>query len=118
MSFFSNLSIRWKLTVIIMLTTCVALQLVCACMLVYDVVSTRRATEHYLAALGDVLGRNSAAALLFGDAQAGTETLAALRAEPRVACARLFNREGAPFASYSRPDYKATLPGQPRSSGA
>jgi signal transduction histidine kinase/DNA-binding response OmpR family regulator len=118
MAFFNNLSIRWKLTVIIMLTTCVALQLVCACMLVYDVVSTRRATEHYLAALGDVLGRNSAAALLFGDAQAGTETLAALRAEPRVACARLFNREGAPFASYSRNDYKAPLPGQPRSAGA
>lgn len=115
---FNNLSVRWKLTVIIMLTTSVALQLVCACMFVYDVVSTRRATEHYLAALGDVVGRNSTAALLFGDSQAGTETLAALRAEPRVACARLFNREGTPFASYARPDHDSMLPARPRSAGA
>lgn len=117
MAFFNNLSIRWKLTVIIMLTTSVALQLVCACMFVYDVVSTRRATEHYLAALGDVLGRNSTAALLFGDPQAGTDTLSALRAEPRVACARLFNREGVPFASYTRPDHASVLPQRALSAG-
>jgi signal transduction histidine kinase/DNA-binding response OmpR family regulator len=118
MSLFDNLSIRWKLTVIIMLTTSVALQLVCGCMFVYDVVSTRRATEHFLAALGDVLGRNSTAALVFGDAQAGTETLSALRAEPRVACARLFNREGLPFASYAQPNHDFALPERLRSAGA
>ncbi|HEX6504052.1 MAG TPA: response regulator [Terriglobales bacterium] len=101
---FGNISVRWKLTVIIMVTTSVALLLACTVMIMYDVVSTRRATEHDLAALADMLGQNSTAALTFADSQAGTEILAALRAEPRVTSACLYNHNGVVFATYLRPD--------------
>jgi two-component system sensor histidine kinase/response regulator len=119
MSWFGNMSVRWKLTFIIMVTAGVALLLACTVMIMYDAVSTRRATEHDLAALADVLGQNSTAALTFADPQAGTEILAALRAEPRVTSACLYNRDGVVFATYIRSENAVAFkPPVPRTTGA
>src|SRR5690606_26809611 len=54
---------------------------------------------------------HSAAPLAFGDAEAAEETLAALRAAPRVVSATNFDAEGAPFATYRRQDANALPPG-------
>ncbi len=119
MTLFANISIRWKLTVITMVTTSVVLMLAGAVMIAYDVVVTRRATANDLAALADVLGQNSTAALTFGDPQAGAEILAALRAEPRVTGGCLYNREGLVFATYTRAqNASSAIPPLARAAGA
>jgi two-component system sensor histidine kinase/response regulator len=117
MSLFANLSVRWKLTAIIMATTGVALLLACTVIIMYDVVSIRRATEYDLTVLGEVLGQNSAAPLAFADRQAAAEVLAGLRAEPRVTRACLYDRESAVFAGYAREQHAYSCLPAPRTTG-
>src|SRR5438128_8609949 len=78
------MSIRRKLTLIIMAITSVVLLLACLALAGYDLVTMRRAEPRKLATLADVLAGNSTAALTFEDAQAATEVLSALKAEPHI----------------------------------
>ena len=102
------MSIRRKLTLIIMAITSVVLLLACLALAGYDLVTMRRAEPRKLATLADVLAGNSTAALTFGDAQAATEVLSALKAEPHITAACIYTRNGQPFARYARD--RATSP--------
>jgi signal transduction histidine kinase len=53
--------------------------------------------------VAEMLAYNGASALEFRDEEAGGHVLAALAAEPRVVCAALYARDGAPLATYQRP---------------
>ncbi|HEY3330734.1 MAG TPA: response regulator [Capsulimonadaceae bacterium] len=108
---FRNLPIRRKLTIVIMVTSSLALIVSLTCLLVYDLITVRQSMIHDLDTLAQVLGRNSTAALTFNDPKDAEQTLSALRARPRIVVARIFDANGSPFASYTRkvPD-GATLP--------
>jgi signal transduction histidine kinase len=78
------------------------LLLICAAFVFYDLVTFRQVMVRQLAAQADIMGSNSASALLFDDATAAAETLAALRAEPRIIAAAIYRSDGQRFAAYGR----------------
>jgi methyl-accepting chemotaxis protein len=83
-----------------MVASSTALALVCAVLLGYDVVTSRRATAEHLSSLVQVIADNSKAALSFGDQGAAGEVLATLKAEPHITAACIFDKQGKPFAFY------------------
>src|SRR5262245_52712139 len=109
-SWLSHSTIKRKLTLIIMLTCSVALVLACAGILVFEHAGTRQMLKHNTQVMADVIGANSSAALSFKDESAAKETLAALRAEPYVLSACLYNKGGQVFATYYREGTRKTPP--------
>jgi two-component system sensor histidine kinase/response regulator len=99
---FGDLSIRRKLTVLLMAISGFTALAVSSPMLIYDVLTFRHAVVQNLAVLGDVLAGNSTAALTFRDAEAARDVLGALRAEPNVTAACIYTSDGRPFAKYTR----------------
>src|SRR6266478_7246926 len=101
---FNDLSIKRKLTLIMMLTGIIALVLSCASFIVYDQSFSRRAMVQDLSSLAEVIGSNSTAAITFTDPDSATEILAALSARPQITAACIYNIKGKPFAQYERRD--------------
>jgi len=97
-----NMSIRRKLTLLMLLTSVVALLLACGSFLTYDVATFRRKLALELSVLADVIGSNSTAALTFDDAGAARDALGALRAHAHVVSACVYAKDGQPFATYLR----------------
>jgi signal transduction histidine kinase len=99
---FRNLSIQWKLLWVSMLASGITLLLVCAAFVFYDLVTFREVMVRQFAGQAEIIGSNSASALLFDDVDAATETLAALRADARVIAAGIYRVDGRQFATYVR----------------
>src|SRR5436190_16321503 len=89
---------------IIMVTCTVALVLACAAILVYEVADYRKVLRRNTEVMADVIGANSAAALSFKDKSAAGDTLAALKAEPYVISACVYDKSGEVFATFNRGD--------------
>jgi PAS domain S-box-containing protein len=106
----SHSTIKRKLTLIIMITCSVALILACAGILVFEHAGTKQMLKHNTQVMADVIGANSSAALSFKDESAAKETLAALRAEPYVLSACLYNKDDQVFATYYREGTRKTAP--------
>ena len=106
-----HLSIRQKLLAITMLSCGLALVMVSVTLFVHEKLSMRRDRGENLTVTADLIAKNSAAALSFDDTTAARETLQALAADPQITMARIYQRNGRPFADYQRPDLVAkTLP--------
>ena len=103
-------TIKRKLTLVIMLTCSVALVVACAAILIFEHAGTRQILKHNTQVMANVIGANSSAALSFKDQNAAKETLSALKAEPYVLSACLYNRDGQVFATYYREGTKAVAP--------
>ncbi len=101
---FQNLSIKYKLIAISMLTSAVALLFALAIYVSGAFFATRNGTMERISSLARVVGTNCVAALTFDDAEAAGETLKALSAEPQIVFARIYDEKGAPFAEYRRGD--------------
>jgi len=103
---FRNVSIRLKLTVIVMAVTVASLLVASVAFVIYDVITFRKRMTDDLALMADGIGINSAAALSFDVQASGQEILGALRAHPHILSACIFNREGRLFSFYQRADVK------------
>jgi signal transduction histidine kinase len=114
---FGNLSIRHKLTAIIMATSSAALLLACAAFVLHDRFDFRRRLVGDLSTLAAIIGSHSAEAILFNDAKVAGEALAALKAEPRITWACIYNQRGEVFAHYVRGGGALTLPLTPPAPG-
>src|ERR1700730_15833524 len=99
---FRNLSIRRKLTLIVMITTCTAILLACLAFLAFDIHTERQFRARDLETLAKVLGSNSTAALTFNDPEAGREVRHSCSAKEHTMAAGLFRRDGGVFATYVR----------------
>ncbi len=97
-----NLSIRGKLTAIVMVTTVVALMLSSAALVIYDQVTFQDKMVQDLSLVAEGIGINATAALDFGDQEGAKQVLSALRAYPRIEAAAIFDAENALFAEYRR----------------
>jgi signal transduction histidine kinase/DNA-binding response OmpR family regulator len=104
-----NLSLRYKLTLVTMLTTVSALVLACVAVLQFDQYGYRHAMNRDLSILADVIGSNCTAALSFHDAATAEDALRALRAQPHVVAACIYGKDGAPFARFGRTPRLAAL---------
>ena len=99
---FRDLSIRRKLTAIIMATSSASLLLASCAFLLHDLVSFRRLLVADLSTLAEIIGSNSSAAIVFSDAGRAGETLAALEAERHVLWACIYTAQEELLASYVR----------------
>jgi two-component system sensor histidine kinase/response regulator len=99
---FRNLSIRRKLTLIVVITTCTAILLASGAFLAFDIHTVRQSRTRDLETLAKVLGSNSTAALTFNDPAAAREVLQSLSAKEHIMAAGLYRSDGAIFATYLR----------------
>ena len=75
-----NTSIRRKLTVVNLATSCLALGFACLGFSLYERASFRAAMSSELSTLADTLGANTAASLTFNEPRSAQKVLSALRA--------------------------------------
>jgi PAS domain S-box-containing protein len=99
---FHDLSIRRKLTLIVMITTCTVILLACGAFFGFDIHMLRESKVHDLQTLANVLGSNSTAALTFNDAAAAAEVLKSLAAKEHIMAAALYRSDAGVFATYVR----------------
>ena len=99
-----NLSIKRKLMLITMLTSGVALVLLSASFLIYDLVSFRVFLTQDLSTQAEIIAYNTAAAMAFDTPADATDDLAALKAKNDIVAAVLYNQQGKVFAKYVRAD--------------
>jgi len=99
-TFFRNLSIRAKLTALMMLTSMIVLLLASGAFIANDLAKIRSTMVEDLTVLAQVIGRNSSAALTFSDTEAANEILSALAAEPHIMSAAIRDTDGNILASY------------------
>jgi two-component system, sensor histidine kinase and response regulator len=97
-----SISIRQKLTRIIVLTSTLAITMACAIFGIYDLETHRREMAADLGNVAEMTSLNTTAALMFGDAKSARETLGSLRAKPHIVEACIYSMDGAVFAKYSR----------------
>jgi sensor histidine kinase regulating citrate/malate metabolism len=99
---FNDLSIRHKLTAIILFTSFVVLLLASILYVTSEVLTVRRIIMEELTALAEIVGSNSSAAMLFNDRHTAQENLAALRAKPNIESAHIFLADESLFARFVR----------------
>jgi PAS domain S-box-containing protein len=99
---FGDLSIRQKLTRVAVLASSIALLSAALAFVVYDVVTYRASLVRRLATDADIIAANSVSAILFEDEPAAGATLSALRVEPHVIAAAIYDAGGRLFATYTR----------------
>ncbi|MHC4216215.1 MAG: CHASE sensor domain-containing protein, partial [Planctomycetota bacterium] len=97
-----NMTIKRKLTLVIMLTCTVALLLAGTAFVALEQISLRADMVRNLTTEGEVLADNCKAALSFEDAEDARETLSALRANPAIVYACVRPNKGDDLANYYR----------------
>jgi signal transduction histidine kinase/DNA-binding response OmpR family regulator len=95
-------TISRRLTLMNMLTSGAALILACVAFIAYDMITFRDATLRNLSTQAQIIGANTASALLFNDPQSAENTLSALKASPNIMSAGIYTTDGRLFAAYSR----------------
>lgn len=102
-----TLSFRRKLMVAAALPASIFVFLACVVTITNEYFTFRTENTTQMSAVTDVVGANSAAALVFEDRKNAEETLAALHTIPSVLSADLYTKRGTLFASYQRGNYKS-----------
>jgi PAS domain S-box-containing protein len=116
-------SMRAKLTLVVLLTTAMALLVAGTAMLSHDLQVYRQSWASDLQIEAGILALSTAPALAFDDHRIAERNVSALRARPAVLAAALYGADGVLYASYVRarePALPATLaiaPTAPRISG-
>ncbi|HEY6169005.1 MAG TPA: ATP-binding protein [Verrucomicrobiae bacterium] len=113
-----NLSIRSKLTLIVMATSCTALIVASVALGVYDQLSFRANLLQDVVTRAEIIGNNSTAALSFGDPRPVEETLGALSADPHLVAAAVYDSAGNEFARYDRAGGRSAAPPKPAAASA
>jgi signal transduction histidine kinase/DNA-binding response OmpR family regulator len=99
---FTNASIARRLTWMNLLVSAAALVLACAAFIGYDLITFRQTMVRNLSTQAQIIGSNSASALLFNDPQAAETTLSALKAAPNILSGVIYMPDSQPLATYSR----------------
>src|SRR5260370_1642308 len=93
-----KLSLRRKITYVIMLNTLAALCVASIAFAEYGVSRFKKLQMQDLNALANVMGTNSTAALAFKDQKSATDVLQALSAKPHILAATIYGPNGKPFS--------------------
>jgi signal transduction histidine kinase/CheY-like chemotaxis protein len=99
-----NWPIRRKLIANSLITSSIALLLAGILLIFFELRQTRLDVASELTSVGEMLGTNSTAPLIFNDKQAAERTVSALRAMHRIAVAGVAKADGKWFATYIRSD--------------
>lgn len=112
-----DLSIKWKLTVLLLGSTLTVLLLACITLVAREVSAFRHGMVQEMSVLADVVGDNSRGALSFESSDDAEKTLASLNVEPHVIGACLYDKKGARFAEYTRKEATVSFPASPPADG-
>jgi len=99
---FRDYSIKKKLTLMNMLVSGTVLLLACTAFGVYEMTTFRANMVRSLSIQAQIVGANSASALLFNDAKSAANTLSALKVAPTVLSGGIYTLAGEPLAVYRR----------------
>jgi len=103
-------TIRRKLVKAMMLTSTTVLLLMGALFVGHDVVSFRRLLVQALVTRANILAANSTAALAFQNRDDASQVLDALKTDPRMIAAALYDEKGTLFATYPPAAEPGTVP--------
>jgi signal transduction histidine kinase/CheY-like chemotaxis protein len=104
--------IRRKLVANSLITSILALFMAAVLLIGFEVRDARINVSRELTSVGEMLGNNSTASLIFNDRQSAQKTVNALRAMQRIAVAGIAKPDGSWFVAYTRSDLRVTaLPG-------
>ena len=95
-------SIKQKLTLMNMVISGATLLLACTAFGAYELTTLRSSMVQSLSIQAQMVGANSASALLFNDTKSAANTLSALKAAPTVLSVGIYTLAGEPFAVYRR----------------
>jgi len=104
MKAFADLSIKRKLILITMFINIIALLAASGFFAANELNSLRNAMKRDNSVLARVIGQNTHASLLFIDEESAKNTLTALKEEPSITAAVIYDQFGKEFAQYKRDD--------------
>lgn len=110
-------SIQTRLMRVIMLVSGVVAIVTCAAFFLYEYYSFRENNLHKLSTFGKIISNNSTAALAFESKEDAEEILNALKAEPHIIAASIYDSNGKIFCCYPPGCDPNQLPLKPASSG-
>jgi signal transduction histidine kinase/ActR/RegA family two-component response regulator len=96
-------SLRRKLMIVVLSTTCVALLLSATALLIYELRSYQNSWIADMNTQARIIASASGPALTFDDPKAAAENLALLQLRPQIAAAAVYRADGQLFASYVHP---------------
>ncbi|MFT4554458.1 MAG: PAS domain S-box-containing protein [Chlamydiales bacterium] len=102
----SNFNLRWKLTVICLLTSTLALLFISSVFLIYEITKSKDESLSSLTVTANILSNNTTSGLAFNDQAFVNEVLQGLEADKRILRAFVYSNDGKVFAEYS---YKRTI---------
>ena len=112
-----NVPIRRKLMTVNLLTSGMVLLLTCLAFFSYEVLTFKQATAEKLSTLGKIIAANSTAALAFENHDDANETLSALKTEPHIMGAGLYDTNGKLFSQYPANSPASVFPTAPGEDG-
>jgi CheY-like chemotaxis protein/signal transduction histidine kinase/HAMP domain-containing protein len=112
-----DLPIQKKLLRVIFLISGVVLFVTCATFFVYEFYSFRQSSKEKLSTIGKIISTNSTAALAFESHDDAREILSALKAEPHIIAACLYDKDGKLFSQYPANYDINALPAKPEAQG-
>lgn len=112
-----KISIRNKLMRVIMLVSGIVVLMTCAAFFLYEFYSFRQSTLHKLSTYGEIISNNCTAALAFESKEDAEEILSALKAEPHIIVASIYDSKGKLFCSYPTGYNADELPKKPGLNG-
>jgi signal transduction histidine kinase len=113
----SDWPIKRKLTAILVLISGLVLLLTSAAFVTYEVVTFRQTIRTHLATRSRILAANSTAALAFANAADATELLGALKYDPHMVAAALYDQDGRVLATYPAGAPADLIPAAPQPDG-
>ncbi len=100
---YADLSIKVKVTLLLALTAAFAAVVAGTVIIAGDIRELRTTMVNRVSGLADVVGANTAAAIVFDDPAAAQEVLESLSREPIIGEACIYRPDGTVFASYGVP---------------
>lgn len=99
---FRHISIKHKITGVIMLTCVIVLFLASTSLVITELIKFRRSAVNDLSTIADLIGSNSYASLIFDNKKDAEEILDTLRTQQDIISAAIYKPDGSRFAKYFR----------------
>lgn len=106
----SSRSVRQRLMSIMLLTSAAAIAITTLGFGGYEYIASRNRLMEQVQTLARIVATNSTATLAFDDERGATEVLAALRSEPSISAAALYDADGVLFARFVREGEEDRIP--------
>lgn len=102
MEFFKNLSVKYKIILIMMVACVITLIVSCVTFAAYNILSIRKFMVNETSTLADFIATNSTDAIILNDREIGEKVLSTLEAKKQVEFASIHNNDGELIALYRR----------------